>query len=99
MEKFKSRKFWVMVGAVGSLIVAEFTGVTVEPEAIAGLGIILSSWFISQGIVDKAKVTEETRVAGDITKANAIMYARNLEQQLERITAETALSVVPDIEE
>ena len=101
LDKLRSRKFWVMVGSVIGMIIGELSGIEIDPAAIAGLGIIVSSYLISQGIVDKSKVAEETKVAGDIAKANAIMYARNLEQQLARITQETEYNgpvAVPDLE-
>lgn len=88
MEKLKSRKFWVMMGSVVALVVAEITGYQVDPQAIAGLGAIVVVWLGGQSYIDKATVTEETRAAGEVGKLQAIAYARALEKQLADLTAE-----------
>lgn len=100
MEKFKSRKFWVMAGSIVALLIAEFTGYSVDPQALAGLGAIVVVWLGGQSYIDKAKVTEETKVAGEIGKVQAIAYARQLEQQLAALGAQEAaneLAAVPDL--
>lgn len=87
-EKFKSRKFWVMMGSVVALVVAELTGYTIDPQAIAGLGAIVVVWLGGQSYIDKGKVISETKVAGEIGKVQAIAYARQLEQQLAALGAQ-----------
>ena len=90
-EKFKSRKFWVMLGSIVALVVTEFTGYQVNPEVIAGLGAVIVVWLGGQSYVDKGKVTSETKVAGDIGKVQAIAYARQLERQLAALGEQDAV--------
>ncbi len=105
MSKFKSRKFWIAVGTVFSIAIAEAFGYDISPEAIAGLVITASSYLFAQGLVDKNVVTKQVEVAGDVGRATVEMYAKNLELQLEEVTANletmvdaTQLIAVPEIE-
>lgn len=86
-DRLKSRKLWVTVGSVISLVLAEQFGIDVAPEAIVGLAGIVLSYNLGQGWVDKTVAQEEIRVAGDVGRANAIAYARSLEAQLSEIGA------------
>jgi len=86
MEKLKSRKFWVMMGSVAALLIAEFTGYQVDPQALASLGAIVVVWLGGQSYIDKGKVIEETRAVADLSKVQAIAYARQLEEELARIS-------------
>lgn len=86
-DKLASRKLWVTVGSVISLVLAEEFGIDVAPEAIVGLAGIVLSYNFGQGWVDKTVAQEEIRVAGDVGRANAILYARSLEERLEAIGA------------
>jgi uncharacterized membrane protein len=99
--KLTSRKLWVAIGAVISLLIAEFTGVSVSPEAIAGIAFLVGTYILGQGLVDKDVMSEQVKVAGDTGRLQMELYARNLEQQLEQIIGEPAepesgLSVVPE---
>ena len=58
-EKFKSRKFWIMLGSIVALVVTEFTGYQVNPEVIAGLGAVIVVWLGGQSYVDKGKVVAD----------------------------------------
>ena len=83
--KLSSRKLWVAIGSVIALLVAEFTGVSVSPEAIAGVAFLAATYIFGQGLVDKSVVTEQVKVAGDTGRLQMELYARNLESQLEQI--------------
>ena len=85
MNKLKSRKLWMAIGSVVSILIADFVGVDVDPAAVAGLAAIVGTYLIGQGIVDKAVVTEQVKVAGDVGRAQLELYARNLENQLKEI--------------
>ena len=85
MSKFKSRKFWIAIGTVFSIAIAEATGYDVSPEAIAGIILVVSTYIVGQGIVDKSVVTAQVQVAGDIGRAQLELYARNLEEQLKSV--------------
>jgi hypothetical protein len=106
MSKFKSRKFWIAVGTVFSIAIAEGTGYDLSPETIAGIILVVSTYIIGQGIVDKSVVTAQVQVAGDVGRAQLELYARNLEEQLKVVVAEleinkaaVQLTLVPDLEE
>lgn len=106
MQKFKSRKFWLAVGTVFSIAIAAATGVTIDPAAIAGIVVVISTYIVGQGLVDKS--VGEAQVVGmlDVGKAQLTQYAQNLEAQLAEVTnqlevteAAVKLTVVPDAEE
>jgi len=82
MSKLNSRKFWVAVGTVFSIALFELTGYDLAPEAIAGIVIAISSYVVSQGIVDKSVVTKQVEVANDVGRAQLEAYARRLEAEL-----------------
>jgi len=81
-----------------SLLIAEFTGVQVSPEAIAGIAFLAGTYILGQGLVDKSVVTEQVKVAGDVGRIQVEGYARQLEAQLEQIMAPAELAAVPPIE-
>jgi len=83
--KLTSRKLWLSIGAVVSLLIAEFFGVQVSPEAIAGIAFLVGTYVLGQGLVDKSVITEQVKVAGDTGRLQMELYARNLETQLEQI--------------
>ena len=95
--KLTSRKLWLAVGAVVSLLIAEFTGVSVSPEAIAGVAFLVGTYILGQGLVDKSVVTEQVKVAGDTGRLQMELYARNLESQLEEIMAPAQEAFVPSV--
>ena len=86
-SKLKSRKLWVAIGSVVSILIMEFAGVSVSPEAIAGVAFLAATYIFGQGLVDKSVVSEQVRVAGDAGKLQLQLYARNLEQELEKLMA------------
>ena len=104
MQKLKSRKFWLVIGAAVSLVLAESFDVQVNPEAIAGLAFIIGTYVFGQGMVDKAVVTKQVEIAGDVGRAQLELYARNLETQLAAVTAQiqedvpTITPVIPLVE-
>ena len=85
--KLASRKLWVAIGSVLAILIAEFTGVNVSPEAIAGVAFLAATYIFGQGLVDKSVVSEQVKVAGDTGRLQMELYARNLESQLEEIMA------------
>ncbi len=82
MNKLKSRKLWIALGSVISILIAEYFGVDVEPQAIAGLAVVASTYIVGQSLVDKGVGAEQVKVAGDVGRAQLELYARNLEAQL-----------------
>ena len=96
--KLSSRKLWVAIGSVVAILIAEFTGVAVSPEAIAGVAFLAATYIFGQGLVDKSVVTEQVKVAGDVGRIQVEAYARNLEAQLENIMEPAPLAAVPPIE-
>lgn len=88
MNKFKSRKFWLAVGTVFSIAIAELTGYDLDPATIAGIIVVISTYIVGQGIVDKSVTTEQVKVAGDIGRAQLEMYAKNLEEQLKAVVGQ-----------
>ena len=98
--KLASRKLWVAIGSVLAILIAEFTGVNVSPEAIAGVAFLAATYIFGQGLVDKSVVSEQVKVAGDTGRLQMELYARNLEQQLEEIMAPSApvVDLVPPTE-
>ena len=83
--KLSSRKLWVAIGSVVSILIAELLGVQISPEAIAGVAFLAGTYIFGQGLVDKNVVTEQVKVAGDTGRLQMELYARNLETQLEEI--------------
>ena len=105
MQKFKSRKFWLAVGTVFSIAIAAATGVTIDPAAIAGIVVVISTYIVGQGIVDKSVGTAQVQGAFDTGRLQLEMYAKNLETEFARVTNElevtqaaVQLTVVPDDE-
>ena len=88
MSKFKSRKFWIAVGTVFSIALAEGLGVSVTPEAIAGIVVLVTGYLFAQGNVDKGFVVEQIKVQGDVGRAQVTQYAKQLEQELEKVMAQ-----------
>ena len=91
-DKLKSRKLWVALGSVASILIAEFFGATVSPEAIAGVAVLATSYIFGQGIVDKSVASETVRVQGDVARLQVELYARNLEKELAKFAAEPGVS-------
>jgi uncharacterized membrane protein len=101
MGKLKSRKLWMAVAGAASIFAADYWGVNVAPEALMGIAAIVASYIGIQGIVDKSVVTKQVEVAADIGRAQLENYARNLETQLEAVTAQLnvpTLTSVPDMD-
>ena len=102
MNKLRSRKLWIAVGSVISILLAEFFGVNVSPETIAGIIVMASSYVFAQGIVDKSVVTAQVKATADIGRIQVEMYAKQLEEQLQMLVSESViepsggLSSVPD---
>ncbi len=96
--KLASRKLWVAIGSVVSILIAELLGVQISPEAIAGVAFLAATYIFGQGLVDRSVVTEQVKVAGDVGRLQVEGYARNLEAQLEQIMEPAELSVVPPAE-
>ena len=88
MSKFKSRKFWIAVGTVFSIALAEALGVSISPEAIAGIVVLATGYLFAQGNVDKGYVQETLKIQGDIGRARIEQYAKQLEQELEKVMAQ-----------
>ena len=111
MQKLKSRKLWIAIGGVASILIAAYSGVEIDPEALAGLAFIVGTYVFGQALVDKDVVAEQVKVAGDAGKLQLQLYARNLEQELAAVMAPSQIGVgaetvqsgqlvpVPDIEE
>ena len=85
MNRFKSRKFWLAVGTVFSIAIAEATGVEVDPAAIAGIVLTISAYIASQAIVDKSVVTAQVVGALDVGRAQLTQYAASLEVQVKAL--------------
>ena len=103
MQKFKSRKFWLAVGTVFSIAIAAATGITIDPAAIAGIVVVISTYIVGQGLVDKSVGAAQVAGAFDAGKIQMELYARNLEAELAQVTAQlqgppAELTSVPDLE-
>ena len=104
MQKMKSRKLWVTIATGVGVVLAQAFGVALEPEVIAGVVLLASSYIFGQGIVDKGVTTEQVKVAGDVGRIQVEAYARNLEAQLQQymepapVASVTDLGPVPPIE-
>lgn len=85
LSKLKSRKLWVAVGTVVSILAADLFGIEIAPEAIAGLAVIVATYLGGQSFIDKSVVTAQVANAGDIARAQVENYARNLEAELEKL--------------
>ena len=94
MSKFRSRKFWIAIGTVFSIAIAEATGYDVSPEAIAGIILVVSTYIVGQGIVDKSVVTAQVIAASDVGRAQLELYARNLEEQLKTVVNDLEIQKV-----
>ena len=88
MQKFKSRKFWIAVGTVFSIALAEAFGINISPEAVAGIVVMAVGYVIAQGNVDKGFVVEQIKVQGDVGRARIEQYAKQLETEFEKVTAQ-----------
>ena len=103
MNKLRSRKLWVAVGSVISILLAEYFGVDVSAETIAGIIVVASSYMFAQGIVDKNVVTAQVKASADVGRIQVEMYARQLEEELKALVADSVIeepsgpTSVPDI--
>ncbi len=88
MKKLNSRKFWVAIGTILSVLIAEFAGIDISPEALGAIVLGSATYVIGQGIVDKSVVTEQVKVMGDTGKLQLELYAKNLEEQLTKTMAQ-----------
>ena len=84
MQSLKSRKFWVAVGTILSVLIAEVFGIDISPEALGAIALGAGTYVIGQGLVDKSTVTEHIRTQADTTKLQLELYAKNLEAELEK---------------
>ncbi len=105
MQKFKSRKFWLAVGTVFATAIAAATGVDIDPAALAGIIVVISTYIGSQAIVDKSVGAEQVKGAFDTGRLQLELYAKQLEEQFAAVTQElevqkaaTQLVAVPDEE-
>ncbi len=87
MSRFKSRKFWMTVGAIGSLVLAEYTGIDVSPEVLGSVAVLIVGYVFAQSNVDKAVVSEQVKGAMDTGKLQLELYAKNLETELQKTIA------------
>lgn len=99
-SKLKSRKLWVAVGGLASILLAEFLGVQVSAEALGAIAFLGASYIFGQGIVDKEVGKAQVKVAGDTGRLQIELYAKNLEAQLESVMnispGAVDLTVVPE---
>ena len=100
MQKLKSRKFLITVATGIGIVLAQAFGVALDPEVIAGIVLLASSYVFGQGIVDKGVGSEQVKAQGDAEKLQLTLYARNLEAQLTSLMepAPAAPVLVPPIE-
>lgn len=89
-EAIKSRKFWVTIGSIVSVLASQYFGVEIDPAAIVGLAGIVLSYNVGQGWVDKSVAQAEIAAVSDFSKQQAIAYARSLEARLAELQAEAA---------
>jgi len=85
MERLKSRKLWVTVGTIVSVIAAEGFGVNIDPQAIVGLAGIVIAYVAGQSWVDKNATTAAVTGEFDVARAQLLAYARRLEAELAAI--------------
>ena len=83
----KSRKFWVTIGSILSIIVAELFGFDVSPAATAGLIVMASSYVFAQALVDKSVQTAQVVATSDVGRIQVEMYAKQLEEQVNQLVA------------
>ena len=90
MGRFKSRKFWIAVGTVFSIAIAEATGYDISPEAIAGIVVLATGYIFGQGMVDKADrsvASAQIYASIETAKIQLQTYVRQLEKQLEELSS------------
>lgn len=105
MNRFKSRKFWLAVGTVFATAIAAATGIDIDPAALAGIIVVISTYIGSQAIVDKSVGQAQVQGAFDTGKLQLELYAKQLEaqftevtQELEVMKAAATLVAVPEVE-
>lgn len=88
-----------------SLAIAELTGIEIDPATIGGIIVVISTYIVGQGLVDKSVVTAQVAAASDIGRAQVEQYAKNLEDQLTAVLGQLkdeqiveGLTSAPDIE-
>ena len=84
-NRLKSRKFWIAIGTVFSIAIAELTGVEIDPAAIAGIVLVVATYVVGQGIVDQGAfqvASASVYAASEVGKLQLEVYVRNLETQL-----------------
>ena len=52
---YQTRKFWLAVGSVISIIASEACGIELEPETIASIAAIVIAWIWRQSVIDTLK--------------------------------------------
>ena len=91
VSKLNSRKFWVAIGSMLSIILAELFGLDMSPEAIAGLIVMASSYVFAQGLVDKWVVTAQVKASSDVGRIQVEMYAKTLEEELKQLISDSVV--------
>jgi len=90
---------------VFSIAIAAVTGVEVDPAAIAGIVLVISTYIVGQGLVDKPVGQAQVEGSLNVGKLQLELYAKNLEAQFAEVTNElevtkaaVELTAVPDVE-
>ncbi len=94
-EKMGSRKFWVTVAPIVTLIVFQFTGYTIAPEAIIGLAGLAGFYVLGQGFVDAKTAEASINGATDVAKLQLMAAVQQLQTQLEAVGGTEVGNVVP----
>ena len=64
MEKLKSRKFWIAIGAAVVSVANAIWDLGIDPEAGVGLAVVIGTYLLGQSWVDKTEI--ETVVAAEV---------------------------------
>jgi len=84
-EKLASRKFWLTLAPVVALVIAQYTGYTVDPAAIVGLAGIIGSYVLGQGYVDAKTADASIKAAADVGKLQLMAAVQELQKQLAEV--------------
>jgi len=94
-ERLASRKLWVTVAPIVALVIAQFTGYTIDPAAIVGLAGLAGFYVLGQGYVDAKTADASIKAAADVGKLQLMAAVQQLQEQLAELGADVQSNVTP----
>lgn len=95
MEKLKSRKFWVAIGAAAVSVANAIWDLGLDPEAGIGLAVVLGTYLLGQSWVDRTEVETVIKAEVELNKQRIQAQLVQLANQAQAEPASPNGEVVP----